>query len=243
MLARQQRRSVATYRNELLADFLRASRDRLVELSCFGGHSSRRVFPSRDLHRDIAPIFLKHCVTCHQPGQSAPFSLFSYAEAKKRAKQIAEVTANRYMPPWLPEHGYGEFANDRSLTSGQIERIQQWDVQGVVEGRSEDLPPLPKWSEEWQLGRPDLVIQLPEVYELQSDGKDVYRNFVVPIPTEAKRYVKGVEFKPGNYKVVHHAFINIDNTRHSRRLAEKEAPQGFDGMELPETAHMPGDNF
>src|SRR6185436_4681263 len=117
--------------------------------------------------------------------QSAPFSLLRYADTQKYAKQIAEVTASRYMPPWLPEHGYSEFANERRLSSEQIERIQQWVDQGMAEGRAEDLPALPEWSEEWQLGQPDLVIQLPESYELPAEGKDVYRNLVVPIPTQS----------------------------------------------------------
>ncbi|MCI0535931.1 MAG: tetratricopeptide repeat protein [Verrucomicrobiales bacterium] len=206
----------------------------------FGAATLRESSLEITFAKDIAPIIFQNCAWCHRPGQSAPFSLLSYRDVQKRAKQIAEVTARRAMPPWLPEPGYGEFANDPRLTAEEIERIQRWVSQGTAEGRAKDLPRLPDWREEWQLGQPDLIVQAPQAYQLSADGKDVYRNLVIPIPTGSTRYVKGVEFKPGNPKVVHHAFVNIDSTRQSRRLAEKEKPNGFAGMELPETAHMPG---
>jgi len=81
---------------------------------------------------------------------------------------------------------------------------------------------------------------MPQPYTLRGEGKDLYRNFVFPIPVSRRKYVRAVEFLPGNWKVVHHAFINVDPTRLSRRRAEKETPPGFDGMQLTETARMPG---
>jgi hypothetical protein len=51
-------------------------------------------------HHDVAPIVQKHCQDCHRPGQVAPFSLLDYAQARKRADDIAAVTAQRSMPPW-----------------------------------------------------------------------------------------------------------------------------------------------
>src|SRR5689334_16789533 len=66
--------------------------------------------------RDIAPIVYEKCAPCHHAGQAAPFSLVNYAQIKKRARQIVEVTQSGYMPPWLPARGYGEFLNERRLT-------------------------------------------------------------------------------------------------------------------------------
>src|SRR5438046_360101 len=63
--------------------------------------------------KDIAPIIFKNCSSCHRPGQSAPFNLLTYEDVKKHARQIVEVTSKRYMPPWLPEPGYGEFIGAR----------------------------------------------------------------------------------------------------------------------------------
>jgi hypothetical protein len=190
-------------------------------------------------NRDVAPIVFKNCSWCHRPGQSAPFTLLNYADVKKHADDIARVTASRYMPPWLPEHGYGEFAGERRLSAEQLDVIQQWVKEGAPEGNPADLPPVPQWKSDWHLGTPDLIVR-PDAYTLAPDGKDVYYNFVVPIPTTANRFVKGVEFQPGNPRVVHHSFIEIDRTRDARRLAEVRTPPGFYGMEMPETVMMPG---
>jgi Tetratricopeptide repeat len=190
-------------------------------------------------NRDIAPIIFDHCAGCHHPGQAAPFSLLSYAEVRNRAKMIAQVTQRHYMPPWLPEKGYGVFVGERRLTDDQIDLIQRWVVQGSIEGEAADLPAAPKFDEGWWLGQPDFIISLPQAYDLAAEGKDVYRNFVVPIPLATAHYIKGIEFHPSNPRVLHHAFIDFDETRGSRKRAEKENPPGFDGMELPETAQMP----
>jgi len=190
-------------------------------------------------NKNIAPIIFERCSFCHRPGQAAPFSLLTYADVKKRARQVAEVTGKRFMPPWLPEKGYGEFAGDRSLPAEQIETIRRWVAEGAEEGAAADLPPAPVWPSGWTLGEPDLVVKLPRPYTLAAEGKDVYRNVVVPIPTTERKIVRGIEFSPGNWKVMHHAFVNVDPTRVSRRRAEKQNPPGFDGMGLPETATMP----
>src|SRR5258708_24784250 len=128
-------------------------------------------------NKDIAPIIFDRCAYCHRPSQAAPFALLSYADVKKRAKQIAEVTARRYMPPWLPEPGYGEFADERRLNAEELGIIQQWVAEGAQEGKPSDVPALPHFVEGWRLGQPDLIVKAP-AYTLPGDGKDVYRNLV-----------------------------------------------------------------
>jgi len=191
-------------------------------------------------NRDIAPIIFRQCSPCHRPGQAAPFSLLSHADVKKKAKEIADVIESRYMPPWLPEQGYGHFDGERRLSADEMGVIKQWITEGTIEGNPTDLPPLPQWPEGWELGKPDLILTLPSPYRLAADGKDVYRNFVVPIPSNQRRYVRAVEFHPGNYKVAHHAFIEIDATRQSRHLKDAVEPPGFNGMQLPDSVQMPG---
>lgn len=189
--------------------------------------------------KDIAPVIFSSCAPCHRPGQSAPFGLLSYAEVRKRVKSIADVIDRRYMPPWLPEPGDAHFVGERRLSVEQIGTIQQWIAEGAVEGRTADLPPLPQWPDGWELGQPDLIVTLPASYTLAPEGKDVYRNFVVPIATTARRFVRAVEFHPGNPKVVHHAFIEVDPTRQARHFVDKANPPGFDGMQLPGSVQMP----
>ena len=162
---------------------------------------------------------------------------------KKHIKDIAEVTARRYMPPWLPEPGYGDFVGSRRLKSEEIEMIEEWVTEGGVEGDPARLPPLPKWSEDWQLGEPDLVLMMPETYTLPAGDKDVYRNFVIPVPLTARRYVRAVEFKPGGSNVVHHAFIKVDRTGQSRRLDGKDGAPGFASLMTPNGVEMPEGHF
>lgn len=181
-------------------------------------------------NKDIAPIIFKNCAECHHPGGSAPFSLLSYQDVRKRAKQVAVVTKSRYMPPWLPEPGFGEFVGERRLSDEQIRLIQQWVEQGTNEGVQSDLPPTPKFNEGWQLGQPDMVLKVPRPYILPAAGSDVFRNFVIPVPINTTRYVKAVEILPGNKKIVHHANIIIDRMQSSRHLDEQDPEAGFGGM-------------
>jgi len=179
---------------------------------------------------DVAPILFENCAICHRPGGAGPFDLLTHRDARKHARQIVEVTDSGYMPPWLPEAGYGEFAGTRGLSAAEIETLARWANADTPEGRPGDLPPTPQWSEGWQLGRPDLVVHLDRPYTLAAEGPDVYRNFVLPVQVETTRYVKAVEFRPGNARIVHHGRLLIDRTPSSRSLDAQDDAPGWDGM-------------
>ncbi len=171
---------------------------------------------------DIAPLVAKHCAPCHRPGEPGPFPLLTYEDVRKRAAQIAAVTHRRYMPPWLPEPGYGDFADELRLTAQEIQTIADWVAQGAPrgEGEAEDMSAAGS-----PLGRPDLTIQAERAFSVPSSGPDVYWNFVFRASLEKTRYVRAVEIDPGNRGVVHHANLLID------RLASTP-PAGFAGMDL-----------
>ena len=198
---------------------------------------------SLTFNKDIAPVVFQHCAPCHRAGQAAPFPLLTYDDVKKHAQDITRVTASRYMPPWLLEPGHGEFIGERRLTVNQIGVLQQWVEEGVVEGAASDLPRAPQWAEGWLLGKPDLVLTMPQPYRLSPEGRDVYRNFVIPIPVSGRKYVRAVEFQPGNREIVHHAFMYIDRTTQSRRLDEQDTEPGFGGMHTPSSAQAPDGHF
>ena len=180
---------------------------------------------------DIAPIVYQNCAPCHRPGESGPFPLLTYEDVKKHATQIADVTKRRYMPPWLPEPGYGDFIEERRLSNAQIQLIQNWVKQGFPAGLSDNAPAGPKFTSEWQLGRPDLVLQVPRPYQLGADGPEVFWNFIVPMPITATQWIRAIEIRPGNPRVVHHASIILDRSRAARRR-EQEPGAGFAGMDL-----------
>ena len=185
--------------------------------------------------KDIAPLVFEHCVRCHRPGEAAPFSLLTYRDVRKRAAQIVRVTKDRFMPPWLPEPGYGRFAAERRLNEAQIAMLAQWVEEGAVEGDPADLPAAPQFLEGWQLGEPDLVVTMPQPYTLRAGGPDVFRYFAAPIPIGGTKYVRAFEFRADNARVLHHASVRIDSTSTSRRLDQEETEPGFTDQDLART--------
>jgi tetratricopeptide (TPR) repeat protein len=196
-------------------------------------------------NKDIAPILYEHCSTCHRPVDpaarsddpicfaGAPFSLLQYKDARSHADEIALATRARVMPPWLPEQrpdALGEFVNPRRLRDDQIDLIERWVQQGAVEGDASDRPPIPKWPEGWQLGQPDLVLKMPRAYTLPAAGKDVFRNFVIPVPLATTRYVRAIEFRADNPAALHHASVGVDRMRLARKLDRADTEPGFAAM-------------
>jgi tetratricopeptide (TPR) repeat protein len=179
--------------------------------------------------KDIAPILWSRCASCHRPGEIGPFSLITYDDARRHATLIADVTARRIMPPWKPVAGKGDFQSVRRLTDPELELLQRWIEDGAPQGDPSALPPVPNWGDGWQLGQPDLVVRMPEQYLVPADGTDLFRTFVMPIPVAAARYVRAIEFHPGNARVVHHANLGVDRTRSSRQLDARDPEPGYAG--------------
>jgi Flp pilus assembly protein TadD len=201
-------------------------------------------------NNDIAPILYEHCVTCHRPiGEAAsaslsnpvntskdplcvagaPFSLLDYATARAHASEIAQATTTRAMPPWLPEPDV-HFANERRLTSDQIALIQRWVDGGAPEGDAARKPRPPALPDGWQLGAPDLIVTMPDAYALPAKAGDVFRNFVFAVPAAPKRYVRAIEFRADNPRVIHHANVAVDPGRVARRLDRADPGPGFAAM-------------
>jgi Flp pilus assembly protein TadD len=182
-------------------------------------------------NHDIAPIIFHSCSTCHRPGEAAPFSLLTDSDVKKHARQIADVTKSRVMPPWLPEPQKLKFADQMRLSDAEIKLIQTWVEQGEAEGNPADLPPQPKFVEGWRLGEPDLVLKAEKPFVLPPQGTDTYWNFIFRLPIQETKWVKAVEIRPGDKRYVHHANILVDRAEESRKR-EAEPGAGFGGMEI-----------
>ena len=198
------------------------------------GPAVRRPRPTAQqvtFNRDIAPMFFQYCAPCHRPGEAGPFPLLTYADAKPRARLIAAVTSTRFMPPWLPEPQESKFADELRLSDEQIAVIQKWVEHGAVEGAAADLPRAPRFAPGWQLGQPDKIIEAEKPYTLPATGSDMYWNFIFRTPVDRTRWLKAIEIRPGDKRVVHHANILVDRGESARRQ-EKEPGAGFSGMEL-----------
>jgi tetratricopeptide (TPR) repeat protein len=199
--------------------------------------------PRLTFNKDIAPIVWTRCAGCHRPGEIGPFPLLTYDDVKRRATLIATTTARRLMPPWKPNPpapGQSDFEDSRRLTDRELQSIQQWIADGLPEGDAADLPPAPQWADGWRLGTPDLVVRMPEAYTVRASGPDDFRTFVIPIPTSQPRYVRALEFHPGNARVVHHANLGIDRTQSSRQLDLKDPEPGYVGGMVPDARYPEG---
>jgi Flp pilus assembly protein TadD/mono/diheme cytochrome c family protein len=199
----------------------------VASIGCSGPSASSSP-DSPTFTRDIAPIVFTRCAACHRPGEAGPFPLLTYADVRQRARQIAEVTSSRYMPPWKPEPGHGEFIGERRLTEAQIATIRRWVERGAPEGDLADLPAAPSFPQGWQLGTPDLVVSMPAPVEVPADGADRFRTVLVPVRIEAQKYVRAVEFRPGNPRAVHHAMVRIRTPQSALR-----DPQAASGAARP----------
>lgn len=180
---------------------------------------------------DIAPIIYRNCAVCHRPGEAGPFPLLTYEDVKKHAHQIATVTRSRYMPPWLPQPGYGDFQDERRLTDAEIRLIADWVGTGAPEGPVSAIPPLPNFTIDWQLGTPDMILRVSHPFLMPASGPDIFWNFLFRPDIDATRYVRAVEIRPGGDRIVHHANILVDRIGSARRLANSSSA-GFAGMDV-----------
>lgn len=178
--------------------------------------------------RQIAPILNARCVTCHRAGEVAPFPLTSFDDAARHAKQIAKVTAKRLMPPWKPVEGFGTFLDAARLSERELALLAAWAEAGAPEGDKAELPPLPEFPEDWPLGEPDLVLEMPEEFTVEAAGRDRFRCFVLPTDLTKDEVVVGVDYRPGAPSVVHHAIFFLDTQQRARKLDEKDAGPGYE---------------
>ena len=127
-------------------------------------------------------------------------------------------------------------------TTRRSRSIEQWAKSGAPEGDPKQLPALPKFADGWLLGKPDLIVKPDAAYSLPAQQTDAFRIFAIRLPVTKRTYVTGIEFHPGNARVVHHANIRIDRTPATRRLDEADPLPGYDGL-MPRSAEYPGRAF
>ena len=176
---------------------------------------------------DIAPIMYGSCAECHHPGGSGPFSLLTYPDVRKRARQIVAVTGSRFMPPWLPEPNSGPFVHDRRLSGDQIALLARWTAQGTREGDPAAAPRPPHFTSGWRLGTPDRIVRAPQPYVLPGETTSTYRCLVLPLALTADRWLRAVEFQPGDRAVVRQAIIYADPTGTARGLEAQSGAVGY----------------
>jgi hypothetical protein len=193
--------------------------------------------------KDIAPIIYENCTVCHRAGEVGPMSLTSYDEVRNWGPTIKYVTEIKYMPPWKPDPHYSRFLGERSLTDEEIHKIKEWVDNGMPQGNLSEEPPLPEFPEGSQIGKPDLVLSFKQAYTHKGNNRDRYQIFVLPTGLTEDKILKGIELRPGNRRIVHHALFALDETGAAQAL-DGQTPEygypGFGGYGVPVTENYPG---
>jgi len=178
-------------------------------------------------NNQVVRIFQQHCQTCHRPGNVAPFSLMSYADARPWARAIREAVLLKTMPPWKPVDAHGVFQGERSLTDQEIQTISDWVNNGAGEGAASDLPQPISFPETWSLGTPDITLQPSGSFAVPKGSDDIYRCFPMPVNSTSDVYVRGYEVIPGNRAIVHHVLLFTDERGDSEALDNADPEPGY----------------
>jgi len=179
-------------------------------------------------HKDVVRILQRNCQDCHRPNQVAPFALLTYEQARRRAADLAHLTAERTMPPWPASLSYGgPFRDARVMTDAEIATLQAWVEAECPEGDPNDAPAPRTFSSAWPLGEPDLTLTMPEPYQVDASGDDDFRVFVLKTNLPEDRWIRSVDFRPGNRSVVHHVIASVDASGRGRELDAADPGPGY----------------
>jgi len=164
-------------------------------------------------HNRVSRILQNHCVQCHRDGGVGPFALQDYDSVVSQSGAIRRVIEEDIMPPWFAAKPSGgdasPFINDCSLGSVDRKILLSWLSGGKAEGDVADAPLSRSFTSGWQIGEPDLVLQLPEAIAIKASGTMPYQNIIVETGFTEDRYVKAVEVIPTARDVVHHCLVFV----------------------------------
>jgi len=183
--------------------------------------------------KDVAPILQAKCQSCHHQGTSAPMSLVTFDEVRPWVRSIRQRVANRDMPPWHLDKTVGikHYKNDRSLNDDEIATITRWADGGAPQGNPADMPAPRQFAPdtEWFIGEPDLKVTTPNDFTMYANGPDWWIDQFADVEITEDRWIKAMEIKPSNPKIVHHVVIYV---------IEPDAPEGTPetGVQLHEYA-------
>jgi hypothetical protein len=189
----------------------------------------------------------RNCQNCHRPGEAAPMPLLSYEDVRPWAKAIRQAVLTKKMPPWFADPAYGKFLNDRRLEQAEVDAIAAWVDAGAPAGNPKDAPKPIDFTQGWNIGIPDVILEMPSEYQVAASGTIEYQHFIVPTGFTEDKWVQVVELRPGNRAAVHHAavFVRPPGSRWMRDVKLGDAASGKQvaGQGLSEELldfHVPG---
>ena len=177
-------------------------------------------------YKDVLPILQARCQECHRAGEIGKMPLLTYQQARPWAAAIKESVMLGKMPPWFADPHYGKFANDRTLSKGEIETLAAWADHGAKEGDIKDAPAPRKFGEGWNIPKPDLVLQMEAPFAIPAQGTVDYHYVVLPTKFTEDKWVRMSETRPSDRSVVHHmvVFVRDPQSKWLRGEAEPGVP-------------------
>jgi hypothetical protein len=147
-----------------------------------GAQNAAKSTPPVTFTKDVAPILQRACQKCHRPDNMAPMSLLTYREVRPWARAMKAKVVTRDMPPWFIDRNVGirRFKDDPSLTNDEIAKIVAWVDGGAPEGNPADMPPPRQFedAQRWHIGKPDLIVPMPQDFKVKAQSPDWWGNFV-----------------------------------------------------------------
>jgi hypothetical protein len=189
-------------------------------------------------YRDVAPILQERCQACHRAGEIGPMPLGTYTEVRPFAAAIKNAVVTRKMPPWFAEPSVGKFHNDPSLSQREIDTLVRWADGGATAGDPKDAPSPRVFADGWNIGTPDVVLEMPQAYDVPARGTIEYTYVIVPTNFKEDTWITAAEVRPGNRAVMHHATIFV-RPKESSWLRSYPVGQAFVPAEQIRTESTP----
>jgi hypothetical protein len=181
----------------------------MKKLALFALYCASSGVAAPTFYKDVLPVLQKHCQTCHRAGEPGPMPLMNYAETKHWARAIAEFVRNRQMPPWPADPTVGHFTNDRSLSQADIQTITDWVAAGALEGNAKDAPQPVRWIDGWTIGRPQIIFEMPQAFEVPESGVLPYQYVILPTHFARDTWVRLAEVRAGDPVHTHHIVVSV----------------------------------
>lgn len=181
-----------------------------------------------ELQRTYCADYLQPLHDLSSAREVAPFPLTNFEQVKAWAPMIRYVTEIKYMPPWKPDPTYQHYQRENYLTDTEIKKIAEWVAQGTPRGNPVLEPLLPVFPTGSQVGTPDLVLSFKQSYLHKGNNQDEYRYFVIPTGLTEDKDLIGLEVRPGNKAIVHHALVWADTTGEAIAVDARTPEYGYD---------------
>ncbi len=171
---------------------------------------------------DIAPVLTEFCVRCHNEYGIAPWSMTDYQTVSGWSAMIKQVLLSKRMPPWKADTEISGFTNDFHLPDSLRSKIIRWIDTGMAYGTGIDtLKTLEHLPPDWQNGTPDKTVTLQQE-KIPATGVIPYRYQQFELDLSEDTWIKGIEIKPGNSKVVHHILLTLKNNDRKKMIVDRK---------------------